>query len=226
MNIRYLNSTLTLKTIIWGILWECYLLKMNWLCKICNLTTSKWLDLLKHYTLKDGHFGQHQSIPCLHSDCPCTIMTWGALQKHLSRYHQQTANPGHLLSFTCLVCNSCCFHTERQYFEHLGGHLKKSETVPCVFRDCDYKTNIYTTYHSHKSRKHNPNSEGDFKASVFHEYQAKHRKKVNLLKVKTIAPLSLQKMRTWTELLLRDQGCSFLNWNAFSMCLIHALVNW
>lgn len=27
--------------------------------------------------------------------------------------------------------------------------------MPCVFEGCGYKTNKYTTFHSHKSRKHN-----------------------------------------------------------------------
>ncbi|XP_037401910.1 uncharacterized protein LOC119265406 isoform X2 [Pygocentrus nattereri] len=142
---------------------------MIWLCKICNFSSLKRLALLKHYRLQHGHFGRNQSIPCLHSDCPCSFRTWGALRTHLSRDHPQTTKPGQLLSFTCLVCNSCYFHTERQYFEHLGGHLKKFETVPCVFKECDYKTNIYTTFHSHKSRKHNPHSVEDFKTAVFRE---------------------------------------------------------
>ena len=90
---------------------------------------------------------------------------------HLSTYHPQATKPGQLLSFTCLVCNSCFFDTERHYFEHLGCHLKKFETVTCVFKGCEYKTNIYSTFHSHKSRKHNSHSVQDFKTYVFHECQ-------------------------------------------------------
>ncbi len=76
---------------------------MNWLCKICTFTSSKRLELLKHYRLQHGHHSRNQSIPCLHSDCPCTFRTWGALQTHLSRFHPQTTRPGQLLSFTCIV---------------------------------------------------------------------------------------------------------------------------
>lgn len=72
-----------------------------------------------------------------------------------------------------------CFHTERQYFEHLGGHLKKHETVPCVFQDCDYKTNVYTTFRSHKSRKHSPHSVEDFKTIVFQEHQSQIHEETN-----------------------------------------------
>ncbi len=152
-------------------LWEWHLIA-NWLCKICNFTTSKWLDLLKQNRLQHGHFGWNQSILCLHSDCPHTFRTWGALRTHLSRYHPQTIKPGQFLSFTCLVRDSCCLDTERQYYEHLGGHLRKFETVPCVFKGCTYKTNIYTTLLSQKGRKHTPHSLENLKTSVFHEYQS------------------------------------------------------
>lgn len=117
-------------------------MKMNWQCKVCNFSTSNRLDLLKHSRLQHGHFGRNQPIPCLHYDCPCTFRSWGPLRTHLSRWHPQTIRPGHLLSFTCIVCNSCSFENERHYFEHIGRHLKRFETVPCVFKGCDYKTNI------------------------------------------------------------------------------------
>lgn len=84
----------------------------------------------------------------------------------MSRHHAQATKPGNILSFTCIVCNLCSFDNERQYFIHIGSHLKKFETVPCVFEGCDYKTNIYTTFHSHKSRKHNPHTLEDFKTTV------------------------------------------------------------
>lgn len=106
-----------------------------------------------------------------HVSIMTVLRSWGALRTHLSRRCSQTIKPGHLLSFTCVVCNSCSFDNERHYFEHVGRHLKRFETVPCVFQGCGYKTNIYTTFHSHKSRKHNPHSIDDFKTSVLHQYQ-------------------------------------------------------
>lgn len=36
--------------------------------------------------------------------------------------------------------------------------------VECVFSGCDFKTNVYGTFVTHKSRKHNPRSSNDFKA--------------------------------------------------------------
>ncbi|XP_048836073.1 uncharacterized protein LOC125711317 isoform X1 [Brienomyrus brachyistius] len=56
--------------------------------------------------------------------------------------------------------------TQRQYFEQFGAHLKKYETVRCVFKDCDYSTNVYSTFASHKSRKHNPHCIENFKHTV------------------------------------------------------------
>lgn len=99
---------------------------MRWSCKKCSFRTSKRLALLKHYQLKHLHSGKCQSLPCLYSDCPCTFKRWGALRSHLSRDHYRTEKVGQIVSFLCLVCNSCSFHTERQYFEHLGAHLKKT----------------------------------------------------------------------------------------------------
>lgn len=48
--------------------------------------------------------------------------------------------------------------------------MKKFEKVQCVFKDCDYSTNIYSTFASHKSRKHNPHSLEDFKDTVLHTH--------------------------------------------------------
>ena len=129
---------------------------MTWSCKRCNFRSSKRLELIKHYRLKHPHTGQGRSLPCLYLDCPCLFKSWGARHAHLSRNHTQTRQSGQSVSFLCLVRNSSSFNTEKQYFEHLGTHLKKHKTVNCVFKDCYYSTNIYSTFASHKSRKHNP----------------------------------------------------------------------
>lgn len=141
---------------------------MIWLCKNCSFRTSTRLQLLKHYRLK--HLSTGRALPCLYSDCPCSFKSWGALRTHISRDHIQTEQLRQSASFCCLLCNSPNFDTERQYFEHLGVHLKKHETVCCVFKDCDYSTNIYSTFASHKSRKHNPHCLEDFKHTVFQTY--------------------------------------------------------
>lgn len=99
----------------------------------------------------------------------------------MSRDHTQTEQLGQSVSFSCLVCNSYRFHTERQYFEHLAAHLKKHETVHCVFKDCDYSTNIYSTFASHKSRKHNPHCLEDFKPTVFQTFSSQATEDSSLL---------------------------------------------
>lgn len=144
---------------------------MNWHCKTCDFVAQRRSELLKHYRLKHGHWGRNQSVPCLHSDCPCSFKTWSSLRTHLTRYHVQSAASVPLRTFTCLVCRSRGFQTERQYFEHLGSHLKRFETVSCVFQDCDHTTNIYRTFFSHKSKKHTPHTHDDFKRAVFQDDQ-------------------------------------------------------
>ncbi len=88
----------------------------------------------------------------------------------MSRDHRESLDSTQALSFRCLVCNSVSNHSEKQYFEHIRGHLKKYETVTCVFNNCEYRTNIYSTFASHKSRKHTPHSLEHFKPSILQNY--------------------------------------------------------
>ena len=39
-------------------------------------------------------------------------------------------------------------------FIHLRGHLRKKETVPCPFRACTFKTNVYSMFNAHRCREH------------------------------------------------------------------------
>lgn len=48
--------------------------------------------------------------------------------------------------------------------------IKKHETVICVFQNCNFRTNIYGTFASHRSRKHTPHSLHDFKADIIKRY--------------------------------------------------------
>ncbi|XP_041949691.1 uncharacterized protein LOC121709989 isoform X3 [Alosa sapidissima] len=127
---------------------------MNWICKICKFETPRKTDLLKHYRLRHGHGGEF--LPCLYWECCCSFKTWGSLRTHLSRNHSTRAlvTRSEILSFKCPCCSLNSISTERGYFEHISHHLKKQETVPCVFENCSFKTNIYGTYASHRSRKH------------------------------------------------------------------------
>ena len=75
------------------------------------------------------------------------------------------------LSFLCHCCNAGTFSNEKDYFEHLRQHLKKQETVTCVFKNCHFKTNVYGTFASHRNRKHSPHSLDEFKEVVLKRYE-------------------------------------------------------
>ncbi|KAF3844356.1 hypothetical protein F7725_007519 [Dissostichus mawsoni] len=54
----------------------------------------------------------------------------------------------------------------REFFVHVNNHLKKHETICCVFEGCSFSTNIYGTYQSHKNRKHKTHTLNNFKAGI------------------------------------------------------------
>ncbi|XP_058637761.1 uncharacterized protein LOC131543945 [Onychostoma macrolepis] len=143
---------------------------MKWSCKVCRYNATTRGDLLQHYRLQ--HWPSGTSVACLHLDCPCSFKTWTALRTHLSRYHTQDEDrkPEVILSLKCVLCSSI-YTNEKEYFQHLGNHLKSHETTECVFIGCAFKTNIYGTFFTHKSRKHNPHSLEDFKPDVIGKHQ-------------------------------------------------------
>lgn len=147
-------------------------LKMGLGCKMCKFETKTQIALLKHYRLYHGHGGQ--PLPCLYQDCFCSFRTWGSLRSHLSRHHskgtQERFRSAESISFTCPCCNAKTISTERELFEHLGRHLKKHETVICIFQNCNFSTNIYGTFASHRSRKHTPHSLMDFKEDIIKRF--------------------------------------------------------
>lgn len=136
-------------------------------CKLCRFETSTQTGLLRHYRLRHGHGGE--LLPCIHQHCFCSFKTWGSLRSHLSRNHShkvQESVRSETLSFTCQCCSTSAISSERELFVHLSHHLKKYETVVCVFKNCDFSTNIHGTFASHKSRKHTPHTLQDFKDNV------------------------------------------------------------
>lgn len=143
---------------------------MGWQCKICKYLSSAEGNLLKHYRLQHATFGPTQWQPCLHDSCPCTFKTQSALRTHLSRQHAAKENPRPgITTFKCLVCSVHCF-IEKEYFQHIGNHLKNHETLFCVFEGCAFRTNIYNTFLKHKSRRHKSYSLSDFKQDVFESH--------------------------------------------------------
>ncbi|XP_058496151.1 uncharacterized protein LOC131466732 [Solea solea] len=139
-----------------------------WRCKQCAETLSTRYQLLKHYKLKHGHFGQRHTFPCTYYDCPCSFKTWNALKTHLSRCHVEEilGTSAELVTFTCILCPGSVFSSSREYFSHTNNHLKKYETVPCMFQNCSFQTNIYATFKSHKNRKHGTWTVKDLKEEI------------------------------------------------------------
>lgn len=43
--------------------------------------------------------------------------------------------------------------------------------MKCVFRDCNFNTNAYGTYASHRSRQHAAHSSSDFREQILHQYE-------------------------------------------------------
>lgn len=141
---------------------------MKWSCKLCNMVVPKKGDLMKHYRLRHDYMGR-QLQPCLYSDCPCSFKTLNSLRSHLSRHHApEIRPPGQITSFKCPNCHCSMFASANDFLKHLRFHLKRHETVTCVFKDCNFKTNVYGTFAAHKSRKHTPHLLTDFK-SIFLE---------------------------------------------------------
>ena len=143
-----------------------YLLVEMWSCKGCKETVSSRSTLLNHYKLKHLHFGRSAPFPCTYPHCPCTFRTWNALIVHQSKIHSTGVTSKEHAIFSCHLCTCNDLASERDYFAHVNTHLKRNETVSCMFLDCDFKTNVYCTFKSHKNRKHCHHSLVDFKPGV------------------------------------------------------------
>ncbi len=138
-----------------------------WQCKVCGTELSSRYELLKHSKLIHGHLGTRFRHPCVYSSCPCTFKSWNNLLSHIYRAHcdQSSSKQDQLATFSCQLC-ACIESNQRDYFCHLNEHLRKHETVTCVFKECTFKSNIYNTFHTHKNRKHNLHGLTDFKLDV------------------------------------------------------------
>ncbi len=109
---------------------------MGWPCKLCSAVVPAKTDILKHYRLHHGTFGHSHAFPCIHIDCPCSFKNWSSFRCHLSRQHpavDSLNSPQVTIFFTCLLCQKSGFPSEKEFFEHIGHHLKNNETVKCVF---------------------------------------------------------------------------------------------
>lgn len=98
----------------------------------------------------------------------CTFTTFNSLKVHLSKVHTekkvlQGESQDVIInkSFNCPVCDFKQPFIERDMYSHLRGHLRLKQMVPCPFRACKFKTNVYSTYNAHKCREHKNASEYD-----------------------------------------------------------------
>lgn len=139
-----------------------------WQCKECSLELASRYLLLQHFRQVHGHLRGSYRYPCPYTDCPCTFNTWSKLLNHTYKSHGKYEGPNTVegSTFQCHVCSCRGLATERAFFQHINGHLRHDETVPCMFVGCTFKTNVYSTFNTHKNRKHNQHSLKDFKANV------------------------------------------------------------
>lgn len=137
-----------------------------WSCKGCTETVSSRSKLLHHYRLKHPHFGRRSHFPCTYLHCPCTFKTWNALIVHQNKIHSTGVTTKKKAIFSCHLCECNDLASERDYFAHIYAHLKRNETLTCMFLGCNFKTNIYCTFKSHKNCKHRHYTPGDFKLGI------------------------------------------------------------
>ncbi|XP_041863678.1 uncharacterized protein LOC121653945 [Melanotaenia boesemani] len=120
-------------------------------CRRCGFISSSQEGLLRHHQLRHK---KETLWPCVFSDCVCTFKTPGALKSHLTRSHCRSEKREETATFFCELCEFREICTQRTFFTHLGHHLKNQETVHCPFLHCDFKSNNFKTFSSHRSRKH------------------------------------------------------------------------
>lgn len=141
---------------------------MVWKCKLCAFSSALKIQLLRHYRLSHSQYSSVSPLPCLYSNCACTFSTFNSLKVHLSRIHSDirvASGNSHELNinqaFHCPICEFRQPFVEREMLTHLRAHLRQKEVVPCPFRGCNFKTNVYSTFNSHKCKEHQNESNFD-----------------------------------------------------------------
>lgn len=114
---------------------------MNWTCKFCSFSSGNQRSIIRHYKIKHGHYSRSCPLPCIYNDCLCSFKTQVALKNHLLKHktsvvHQSQATVTHESQSSVVThrlrCELCIFSepcTIKQYFAHLGTHLKSKETI-------------------------------------------------------------------------------------------------
>lgn len=132
---------------------------MEWKCKLCSVSLNTRAKLFGHYQVCHSHYSRVSPLPCLYNDCIFTFQSFNAMRAHLSRCHNDssrrdtTKRSQHFcVYFTCVLCDKLPF-CEATLFTQLRSHLKSNELVACPFKNCNYRTNVYSLFNAHKSRK-------------------------------------------------------------------------
>ena len=143
---------------------------MEWTCKLCAANFDKRPQLLEHYRLHHSNVSSVSPLPCLYNDCVCTFQSINALKIHISRLHteQVVQSYSHLgnVTFVCAVCKFTEPFNDTALFSHLRTHLKNKETVECPYKNCNYRTNVYSSFNAHKSRSHTNCEVSDIKTEM------------------------------------------------------------
>lgn len=141
---------------------------MRWICKFCTYYSGNRKRIIEHYRAIHGHHGRNCPLPCIYSDCPLVFRSQESLNKHLREHGLSHHGPvgGLNLKINCQLCDFNYPVTIKQYFGHLGKHLRNKETVTCPFNHCSHETRNYTTFTSHKSRFHNNATLQDLKSEL------------------------------------------------------------
>lgn len=144
---------------------------MIWKCKYCSVSYDKRALLFKHYRLKHGSYTRTEPFPCLHDDCLCTFKSMNALKVHLTRHHSKSLvkQPSVCApdKFCCLSCGFAETCSETEYMKHLyNAHLKVKHQVSCPYKGCNFNSNVYGTFKTHKSRFHKEQDWRCFKSEI------------------------------------------------------------
>ncbi|XP_065099819.1 uncharacterized protein [Paramisgurnus dabryanus] len=137
---------------------------MAWRCKLCSAAFDKRAQTLEHYRLRHSSVSSVSQLPCLHDDCVSTFQSVNALKIHISRIHTQTkhsVNPVESVSFVCPKCGFKQPFNYKTMLGHLRAHLKNHEMLDCPFKNCHYRSNVYSSFNAHRSRDH-PDADAHF----------------------------------------------------------------
>lgn len=140
---------------------------MRWTCKFCSFSSGNQRTVIRHYKVTHGFNGTTCPYPCIYKDCPCTLKTQVALKRHLVAQHARQIDFEPVnAKLKCELCDFCEPFNIKNYFVHLGKHVKNRETVNCAFKQCTFKSNVLSTFKAHKSRYHPAPSVDDVRPDI------------------------------------------------------------